>query len=90
VDDLKHQYTNGGTGFHLLLGSDIIYVEEILDPFFQSVDLLLADNGAFWLAHARRNVKIDLVSETAGRYGFEMPDDTEGVFVFRRRQQQQQ
>jgi predicted nicotinamide N-methyase len=92
VDDLKHQYTDDNQGFHLVLGSDIIYVEEILDPLFQSVDRLLADGGAFWLAYARRNVKIDLVLETADRYGFtyETPDDTEGVFVFQRRHQQQQ
>jgi predicted nicotinamide N-methyase len=90
VDDLKHQYTGDNQGFHLVLGSDIIYVEEILDPLFQSVDRLLADGGAFWLAYARRNVKIDLVLETADRHGFtyETPDDTEGVFVFRRTQQQ--
>lgn len=97
VDDLRKQYTNS-TGFHLVLGSDIIYVEEILDPLFQSVDRLLADNNGddndaqFWLAYARRNVKIDLVLETADRYGFtyETPDDTEGVFVFRRRRRRQQ
>jgi hypothetical protein len=83
LDDLRRQYE---TGFHLVLGSDIIYVEEILDPLFQSVQRLLADDGQFWLAYARRNVKIDLVLETATRYGFtyETPDDTEGVFVFRR------
>jgi predicted nicotinamide N-methyase len=91
VDDLKDQYTDDKQGFHLVLGSDIIYVEEILDPLFQSVDRLLANGGAFWLAYARRNVKIDLVLETADRFGFsyETPDDTEGVFVFQRRQQQQ-
>jgi predicted nicotinamide N-methyase len=91
VDDLRRQYTED-EGFHLVLGSDIIYVEEILDPLFQSVQRLLAesDDAQFWLAYARRNVKIDLVLETAARYGFtyETPDDTEGVFVFRRRQQQ--
>jgi predicted nicotinamide N-methyase len=89
VDDLKHQYTNDDNqGFHLVLGSDIIYVEEILDPLFQSVDRLLADSGEFWLAYARRNVKIDLVLETADRYGFiyKKPDDTEGVFIFRRKE----
>jgi predicted nicotinamide N-methyase len=91
VDDLKKQYTDDDQGFHLVFGSDIIYVEEILDPLFQSVDRLLADGGAFWLAYARRNVKIDLVLETADKYGFtyETPDDTEGVFVFRRRQQEE-
>jgi hypothetical protein len=53
-DDLKKQYTaDDSHGFHLVLGSDIIYVEEILDPFFQSVDRLLADGGEFCLAYAR-------------------------------------
>jgi predicted nicotinamide N-methyase len=83
LNDLRRQFEKG---FHLVLGADIIYVEEILDPLFQSVQRLLAVDGQFWLAYARRNVKIDLVLETATRHGFsyETPDDTEGVFVFRR------
>jgi predicted nicotinamide N-methyase len=93
VDDLKKQYTDDDNhGFHLVLGSDIIYVEEILDPLFQSVDRLLADGGEFWLAYARRNVKIDLVLEMADKYGFiyETPDDTEGVLCLSTSAQQQQ
>jgi SAM-dependent methyltransferase len=85
LDDLRRAgpFENG---FHLVLGADIIYVVEILEPLFQSVQRLLADGGQFWLAYARRNVKIDWVLEMATRYGFtyETPDDTEGVFIFQR------
>jgi predicted nicotinamide N-methyase len=99
LSDLVRQHTtpsdadneNKNEGFHLILGSDIIYVEEILDPLFESVERLLAVNGRFWLAYARRNVKIDLVLETAARHGFsfEEPKDAEGVFIFQRIQQEE-
>jgi hypothetical protein len=54
---------------HLVLGSDIIYVEEILDPLcFQSVDRLLADGGEFLARLRPRNVKIDLVLGDGNKY----------------------
>ena len=74
--------------FDVMIGSDIIYVESILDPLFLTVDALLrADSeGVFILAYARRNVKIDLVLSTATRYGFvwTQPNGEEGCFVFSR------
>jgi predicted nicotinamide N-methyase len=76
--------------FDVLIGSDIIYVESILDPLFLTVDLLLTEDstGTFILAYARRNVKIDLVFSTAEKFNFEwtLPDGEEGCFVFRRKQ----
>ncbi|CAM9390940.1 unnamed protein product [Ectocarpus fasciculatus] len=75
--------------FDVIMGSDIIYVESILDPLFATVDALLTIDGmgVFILAYARRNVKIDLVFETADKFGFEwtLPDGEEGCFVFSRR-----
>lgn len=80
--------------FDLIMGSDIIYVEEILEPLWYTVSTLLShdeDNdkrcaAAFWLAFARRNVSIDLVLEQARRNGFEWitPQGAEGVYVFTR------
>lgn len=73
--------------FDLVMGSDIIYVETILEPLFQTVDALLSPSGSFVLAYARRNVKIDLVFQTADRFGFQWtePTSSEGCFVFQRR-----
>lgn len=73
--------------FDTIIGSDIIYTEGILDPLFTTVNALLAlRGGKFVLAYARRNVKIDLVFETATRHGFEWTsiDTSEGCFVFTR------
>lgn len=74
--------------FDVIMGSDIIYVESILEPLFATVDSLLTydKGGAFILAYARRNVKIDLVFSTAERLGFEwaQPEGEEGCFVFSR------
>lgn len=76
--------------FDMIMGSDIIYVETILEPLFQSVHALLSEeaDAKFVLAYARRNVKIDLVLETAAKYNFEwaQPDGEEGCFVFTRKQ----
>lgn len=73
--------------YDIILGSDIIYLEEILDPLWDTVSQLLVPNtGRFLLAYARRNVPIDLVFAAASERGFEWErlDDVEGVFVFRR------
>jgi hypothetical protein len=54
-DDLKKQYmADDNHGFHLVLGSDSYLRGRTLDPFFQSVDRLLADGGEFCLAYARK------------------------------------
>jgi predicted nicotinamide N-methyase len=73
--------------FDTVLGSDIIYVEEILEPLWRTISRLLAPDGAFLLAFARRNVPIDRVFEVADANGFVwVVDDSksEGVVVFRR------
>ena len=84
--------------FDLIMGSDIIYVEEILEPLFETVAQLLSiqtndmknnteSTPKFLLAYARRNVSIDLVLNCATRFGFEWvePNDSEGVFIFTRK-----
>lgn len=79
-------YTNEEGRFDTIMGSDIIYVESVLDPLFETVNELLSSNGKFVLAYARRNVKIDFVLSTATKYGFKwnQPDGDEGCFVFTR------
>lgn len=75
-------------GFDVILGSDIIYVEEILDPLFTTVINLLAPSpdACFLLSYARRNVNIDLVFECAKRHNLKWtePGENEGVYIFHR------
>lgn len=73
--------------FDTVLGSDIVYVEEILEPLWRTVDDLMSPEGVFLLAFARRNVPIDRVFDAAAAHGFAWTcDDSncEGVIAFRR------
>ena len=93
--------------FDVIIGSDIIYQEAIIDPLFQTVrdlltpssvqqgdlhnpatlEVILSSQSVFLLAYARRNVKIDLVLDSAMRHGlqYRIPETDEGVFVFYRK-----
>jgi predicted nicotinamide N-methyase len=71
--------------YDIIIGSDIIYIEDILIPLWDTVRYLLQpEGGYFLLAYARRNVSIDLVLDIAKQYGFhwDEPSDHEGVYVF--------
>jgi len=75
--------------FDTIMGSDIIYVEQLLEPLWATVATLLSKpNGRFLLAFAQRNVKMDLVLEHAEKVSLQIsskpppPSDGEGVFVF--------
>ena len=86
LDIFQRQHMNN-MPIDVIIAADIIYVEEILEPLWRTVDNLLdVEHGIFLLAYARRNVPIDLVLEYARRYGFEWtcPDSAEGVFIFTR------
>jgi predicted nicotinamide N-methyase len=68
--------------FHIILAADIIYVEDILEPLFDSVVALMEEK--FFLAYARRNVNINLVLECAERHNliWTAPEGDDGVFIF--------
>jgi predicted nicotinamide N-methyase len=73
--------------YDYVIGSDIIYVEDILEPLFYTVKHLMKPGGQFLLAYARRNVKIDHVFEMAATFGFALKEDEEsvvqeGVYIF--------
>jgi predicted nicotinamide N-methyase len=74
--------------FDVILGSDIIYVDSVVEPLFATVrQLLKSPIGVFVLAFARRNVSIDFVLRVASEKGFvyDRPNDAslEGVYLFR-------
>jgi predicted nicotinamide N-methyase len=72
--------------FDVVLGSDIIYVPEIIEPLFETIERIMKnprnqddgdqddqnyeDDAMFILAYARRNVPIDLVLDHAKQRGF--------------------
>jgi hypothetical protein len=82
---------SGASGFDIVLGSDIIYVEDILKPLWETVAAVVCRDGAFWLSFCRRNVPFGLVVETADQFGFgpcqltgavQPARDQDGVYVF--------
>jgi predicted nicotinamide N-methyase len=56
--------------FDIVLGADVIYIPESIEPMWSSVAQLLRPNGIFLLSYTRRNVSFDLVLETATTFGF--------------------
>jgi predicted nicotinamide N-methyase len=82
--------------FDTILGSDIIYVPQIVPLLFETVDLILkpyTDDGnqqpAFVLSYARRNVKMDDVLAESQKYGFKIEEskDSEGCWIFTRQKE---
>jgi predicted nicotinamide N-methyase len=71
--------------FDVILGSDIIYVEHVIEPLFDTVAQLLDKRrGVFLLAYCRRNVSISLVLSAAQQRGmvWHEPDAPDGVYQF--------
>lgn len=70
----RFQQRIGIPTFDLIMASDIIYVEEILHPLWQTVQALLAPHpdGKFCLSFVRRNVSWDLVLAVAQQYDMEL------------------
>lgn len=82
---LKEFQEHFGT-FDVILASDVIYVEEILEPLFATVVTLMNATGKFLLSYARRNVNIELVLAVAKCHGLQwtQPDGSNDIFVMQR------
>ena len=74
--------------FDVIIASDVIYVEYVLDDLFDTIDGLLSpsEDATFLLGYARRAVDISLVFECAKKHGLKWrePNETEGVYIFSR------
>eukprot|EP00957_Ditylum_brightwellii_P105294 8026843-Ditylum_brightwellii.AAC.1 len=83
IDDRRDDNDDDFIGLDVIMGSDIIYTEEVLEPLFDTVVQLmmisssnkeedgekeLSPSSLFLLAYTRRNVSIDLVLECAKRH----------------------
>lgn len=78
-----------GELYDVLLASDIIYAECIIQPLWETVQTLLSrPNGVFIMAFARRKVpvSIDFVLSSAQQAGFSYKrvdeGDAEGIFIY--------
>ena len=77
----------------VILGADIIYVEEMLPSLWDTVSSILAVNGMFILGYTPRNVSVDLVLQYASTYDFawttpsspSSDDSSKGIYVFTRK-----
>ena len=73
--------------FQLLLASDVVYVDTILPPLFETVQLLLSQKGVFLFAYcARRQVPVtmEMVLEHAHQAGFveTLLQEDDGIFIY--------
>jgi len=90
---LKRHASDGS--FDIIFGSDLIYVEKVISPLFDTVQALLSTgpNARFVMAHCCRRqgneVDLEMVLAAANRAGFEhsvaKEEDDIFVFVFQRR-----
>ena len=76
-----------GKPFDVLLASDVVYVKTVVEPLFETVDALMADDGVFVMAYcSRRDVPITieevLESATIAGYKYNCVADKEGIHVY--------
>jgi predicted nicotinamide N-methyase len=92
----RHAHTSGNPfKFDIIFGSDLIYVEKVISPLFDTVQTLLSSgpNSKFVMAHCCRRqgneVDLDMVLAAAEKAGFERTlakeEDDIFVFIFERR-----
>jgi predicted nicotinamide N-methyase len=95
-DYLSQQTGDGNKHFDLILGSDLIYVQSVIQPLFETVKNLLSTDtmSKFLMAHCSRRegneVELPMVLDVAKEQGFEFEilseDDNDiSLFSFRRR-----
>lgn len=88
LDEFYRRWAPKDRGFDVVMGSDTVYVEDMVEPLFETVSRLLSTESSsiFLLSFARRNVSIDLVFSCAQKYGFasKKPKEkaSEGVYLF--------
>ncbi len=93
--DYLSQQSDEKKHFDLILGSDLIYVQSVIRPLFETVRTLLCthENAKFLMAHCSRRegneVELSMVLDTAIDEGFEydvmVENDDISLFSFRRR-----
>ena len=75
--------------FDIILGSDLIYVNSVIKPLFETVRILLRDDGKFIMAHCSRRkgneVDLSTVFDVADEFGFDkeiLLEDSEDISIF--------
>lgn len=74
--------------YETIIASDIIYALSIVEPLWETIQILLETDGVFVMAYARREVpvSIELVLKEATRHGFVYElvkeDQDDGIWVY--------
>jgi predicted nicotinamide N-methyase len=83
------EHSSEGKRFDVLIASDIVYAECIIEPLWQTVETLLSrKGGVFIMAFARRKVPVskEHVLESAEMAGFQhelvREDTDEGIWIY--------
>lgn len=94
--DYLSQQPEEESKFDIILGSDLIYVQQVIRPLFETVRVLLSDKDGskFLMAHCARRegneVELQMVFDVADEEGFSsevlIQDDDISVFSFRSKQ----
>ena len=82
--------------YDIILGSNLIYVQSVIKPLFETVEVMLreASNSKFLMAHCARregnevdlHMVLDVAEEKGFGYDVVVEDDDISVFSFKRRQ----
>ena len=87
-ENIMNTISNHNGTFDVIIASDVVYVDYILDDLFDTIVGLLSSlpSSKFLLAYARRAVDINAVYECATQHGliWTEPENTEGVYIFSR------
>lgn len=85
---IQKSIPNHNGSFDVIIASDVIYVDYILDDLFDTIVGFMSttSDSKFYLAYARRAVDISAVFECATRHRLVWiePEETEGVYIFSR------
>lgn len=78
---------HGGKQVDVIIASDVTYITKSIEPMWQTVRHLLLPNGMFlWVMKSSSQDPIDIVPEIGFRYGFAKTKIAEGVYIFRRKE----
>lgn len=89
------QNNSNGEQYDIILASDIIYAQSVVEPMWETVKVLLKEDGYFLFAFARRQVAVTLqdILEVGESEGFEYDvceetDPNQHLFVYRFKRKQ--
>lgn len=74
--------------FDVIFGSDLVYVPRVIEPLFETVQILINQGGVFVMAHCERRegneVEVEMVLNDARKSGFryDLVEEADDIFVY--------